>query len=267
MAEPYSLSLHFTPAEFIRSCSRTDRHLPMDKESFFAFPYSYIVLDYGGATIHTQDQKPIDSPKAYIHPPRAYPFWLEKAAGTSFITIVLQPTAFFGLTGLDANSRQLIPLEKVLGPADTVKLYDRCYQLSSAQEIHQALQDTLEPYQNNNLRYPTPLRGIVEDILSNKGKISVEDLLNKYPYSLSSLNRYFKKYLGMTAGLYIRLVKFNSFTSLMSWADVKLKDLSDEFNYYDQSHFFKDFKKFAGISPTEYRGPNYEFLHQAFRYI
>lgn len=260
------MSLHFTPGEFIRSCSRTDRHLPMDKQSFFAYPYSYIVLDYGGAKIHLKGRKSIDSPSAYIHPPRAHAFWLEKAAETSFITIILQPTAFSIITGLDAHARQLVPLSEVFGPAETAELYDSCFQLQSAGEIHHLMQQQLKPYKDSHLSTPNPLNSIVKDILDNNGKISVEDLLNKYPYSLSSLNRYFKKYLGMTVGLYIRLVKFSIFTAMMSRADVKLKDLSDEFNFYDQSHFFKDFKKFAGISPTEYRGPNYEFLHQAFKY-
>ena len=31
-----------------------------------------------------------------------------------------------------------------------------------------------------------------------------------------------------------------------------MADLAYEFNYYDQSHFINEFKRFTGLSPTQY---------------
>jgi len=75
-------------------------------------------------------------------------------------------------------------------------------------------------------------------IKKSKGEVSVKELVNYFNYSQSTLERMFKKFLGLTPKEYINIIKFYS-------------NFSDESVYYDQSHFIKNCKKYTGKTPSE----------------
>ncbi|RBL90241.1 AraC family transcriptional regulator [Chitinophaga flava] len=68
-----------------------------------------------------------------------------------------------------------------------------------------------------------------------------------------SLERLFKKYVGISPKLYSRICRFQASLKMLRKASVaSLTEIAYRENYFDQSHFIREFKFFAGTTPTSF---------------
>ncbi|MBR9916006.1 MAG: AraC family transcriptional regulator [Algicola sp.] len=72
----------------------------------------------------------------------------------------------------------------------------------------------------------------------------------------------FKKIVGLTPGKYIRLYRFLKLMRKHESHEIDLNDLILMYNYYDRSHFTKDFKLFMRQSPKTYFKNNNLLLNE-----
>ncbi|WP_407846197.1 helix-turn-helix domain-containing protein [Chryseobacterium sp. KCF3-3] len=82
-------------------------------------------------------------------------------------------------------------------------------------------------------------------ILRSKGEIKVEAVSSEIGWKSREMNRYFRKWLGITLKSYIDIIKF-----CHSLKQLKKGDFYPELNYADQSHFIRAVKRFSGSKPT-----------------
>ncbi len=88
------------------------------------------------------------------------------------------------------------------------------------------------------------------------GLVSIEGLAKEVGFSRKHLSVTFHERFGMTPKLLARLVRFDRAVRLLrsgrhrSFADVGL-----ECGYFDQAHFIREFRDFAGSTPGEYLTP------------
>lgn len=72
----------------------------------------------------------------------------------------------------------------------------------------------------------------------------------------------FTSSVGVTPKHYYRIQRFNFVTQrLASNADIMLADLALSVGYSDQAHLTREFREFAGVTPTGYRGTSHSPLH------
>lgn len=261
---PFAMSQKIIENSIIESITKVTYNIDVQNEQMFGFTNSYIVFDYEGCAITEQNGTKIESPKMYLKPARWYCFNYKKSKGTSYVVIRLKPTSFYAITKRNAYESMFhyMPLTNYLPTKVLEDLYAKCDSFETAEEIAEHILTILKK-QLESWGEITPIDDIIEEIFKSRGMIRIEDILHKYPYSMSTLNRYFKKYIGMTIGLYIRLVKFNVLITGLYSNDLYLQDIIAQYNFYDQTHLTKDFKKFSGITPAQYKGPNFEILHRA----
>jgi AraC-like DNA-binding protein len=90
-------------------------------------------------------------------------------------------------------------------------------------------------------------------IFQNKGNVNVKNLACEANMSLRSFEKKFAEQVGIAPKIYARLNRFNHalflrmINSSRSWTDI-----SHQCGYYDQMHFIKEFKEFAGDSPGNF---------------
>ncbi|MCW5518086.1 helix-turn-helix domain-containing protein [Muriicola sp. Z0-33] len=91
------------------------------------------------------------------------------------------------------------------------------------------------------------------NMLKSEQVVSIHQLSEALCISGRSLQKIFKKYVGLSPAHFRKIVRFNRATNLLlnSSAD-SLTNITYECGYYDQAHFIKDFRKFGGISPSEF---------------
>ena len=94
---------------------------------------------------------------------------------------------------------------------------------------------------------------IVEDVKNDRSIIKVEQLSMHSGLSIRQLQRFFRKYVGVTPKWVIKRFRLQEAAERLEQDDEDLADLAIELGYYDQAHFIKDFKAVIGQSPAAYR--------------
>lgn len=83
--------------------------------------------------------------------------------------------------------------------------------------------------------------------------IKVSDVSDYLEISTSQLYRIFKKETDLSPLQYITDLKIEEGCNLIKKTGLALKDVCFELGFKYESHFFMQFKKITGITPTEYR--------------
>lgn len=83
--------------------------------------------------------------------------------------------------------------------------------------------------------------------------LKAEKLSVHFGISIHYLGKYFKKQTGETLQGYISNYKLRLIETRLLHSDMRINEIAYELNYTDESHLNRAFKKFKGISPSEYR--------------
>ncbi|MBQ9289928.1 MAG: AraC family transcriptional regulator [Clostridia bacterium] len=83
--------------------------------------------------------------------------------------------------------------------------------------------------------------------------MDTEKLSRELHYSRAHLSRRFKEETGMTLTDYILTKKSEEDARLLAFTDKSLIAISDYLGFSSQSHFTRVFKKYIGMTPSEYR--------------
>ena len=85
------------------------------------------------------------------------------------------------------------------------------------------------------------------------GKISVEDICNKFNFSRSYISARFKKYCNMTINEYINKIKTNQAKIMIREEKHSISQISEMLCYSNPYYFSRVFRKVTGMSPREYK--------------
>lgn len=99
------------------------------------------------------------------------------------------------------------------------------------------------------------LHYIQENIFEPK-MLRAEILSKHFSISLSYLGRYFKKQTGETLQHYISNYKLRLVEARLLHSDMTINEIAYEFDFTDESHLNRAFKKYKGMNPTAYRKLN-----------
>jgi AraC-like DNA-binding protein len=84
--------------------------------------------------------------------------------------------------------------------------------------------------------------------------VAVGDLATDLGWSRKRLIGRFREHVGVAPKLYGRLLRFQAAVETLRSAtdDLAFAELALACGYYDQSHLYRDFRAFAGATPTEF---------------
>ncbi|MBC5991944.1 AraC family transcriptional regulator [Pontibacter cellulosilyticus] len=92
----------------------------------------------------------------------------------------------------------------------------------------------------------------IQQMKAYNGNLAIKGLEQKLGISTRQLERLFRAKIGLSPKEMGKIIRLNSaFSSLESDPGISLTSLSYEAGYYDQSHFSRDFKSIAGVSPSK----------------
>lgn len=88
--------------------------------------------------------------------------------------------------------------------------------------------------------------------LLQKGN-SLKDIQAEMNLSERSLERLLKQYVGISPKAYSRIIRFQSALHILRQNDFSnLTDLAYQNDYFDQSHYIREFKAFTGTNPKQF---------------
>lgn len=97
------------------------------------------------------------------------------------------------------------------------------------------------------------INSVVETIRMNTDSTHIQSICAKTGWSYKKLERTFQKNAGYTPKYYSKIVRFNKALRLMARNQQSLTEVCYDCNYFDQSHFIKDFHQFAGTTPGNFK--------------
>ena len=180
-------------------------------------------------------------------------FFLKNSGVSSILGIKFKPAALSLLFGVDmyALTNHVVSLKQLSHP-DLTALEGL---LSEAGDHTKRIEAT-EDYLSKNFRAVNNepvINATVEKIFASNGMVSVTVICKENGCSERQLERMFRKYIGVSPKLYSRIIRFAYiFQVAQGRKEINGCELGLASGYYDQSHFIKNFKAFAGEGPSGY---------------
>lgn len=106
---------------------------------------------------------------------------------------------------------------------------------------------------DNSSIVPQGFRQQLVSLSRSDRPVSFSDFCKQNNICIRTFERLFKKYIGISAVTFNKLNRFHSSLNQILRSDYsKFSDLAYDYGYFDQMHFIKDFKRFAGDTPGNY---------------
>lgn len=195
-------------------------------------------------------------PQALFVGQQTKPVKIEPGKKFDILVVQFKPTGIFRLFGfpsniisentyLDANllfNKEISHLTEVIGNENSItnriKHID-LFLLQKLKNIHTTKSNIL-------------IETAVNLIYINKGCFNITSLCNKISIEERTLRRNFFLQVGISAKSFSRLVRINSIIKELETYPADLLNITSKYNYYDQSHFIKDFKDIVGETPSQF---------------
>ena len=183
-------------------------------------------------------------------------------------SLVIQPTGRVRVLGVrfwpggaypflqipqDEIAGQLIALDAVLG-STARELHSRIADAPTAAESVRQVEAILLARLNRFRRHDEAALKAIALILRAGGCLSIDTLAREMGINSRTLDRTFNTRVGLPPKTLCRIVRFQKVFQMIErqksnpdWIQIAL-----DCGYYDQSHFIKEFKAFAGKEPTSY---------------
>lgn len=115
----------------------------------------------------------------------------------------------------------------------------------------------------SQVKEPLPIDFALQRLMTSYNT-NIDRIAEMACMSVRNFERKCKERVGMSAKMYARIARFHrAYKMLESRSTISWPDLAYEVGYYDQTHFIKDFKEFARVTPTilhkELSGENIQF--------
>lgn len=177
---------------------------------------------------------------------------------TEVFGVRLRPESAFSLLGISMSEirDQVVDLRNVFGSRES-ELFER---LGAAADFSARIiifEDFLSAC--GDVGVSEEMRSCIAAQRSATGSMSIGDCAAYLGWSERRLERAFDEQIGLSPKLFARIIRFQSFLNAIGSSNLTLLDGALKAGYYDQAHMIKDFRKFAGVTPTEYFGRDLSF--------
>src|SRR5262245_5750072 len=151
---------------------------------------------------------------------------------------------------LHALANHIVTLEDVFGRAGrrlVAELYD-----APSWDARFAILDREIGARIDAARAPSPaVLWTWRRLVDTRGRIGIGTVVGEVGWSQKHLIAQFREQIGMAPKTLARVLRFARAVDRIKRGDKRLIDLADGCGYYDQAHFSRDVREFAGITPRE----------------
>jgi len=203
-------------------------------------------------------------PKNFIAGQSIYSYKLFLSGVISISGIVLKPAALATLYELPVYeyTEERIELEKIFKKDLIDRLSVALKESTDAKEKVRLLEELVLKEYENHKPSPDYIDEAANLIVEKNGMLNVNELMEKVYMSRRNFERRFFKKVGLSPKYYARLRRMSYVMTFI--AGKKKADWSQilhDCEFYDQSHFIKDFMEFTGRTPQQYLEENSELAN------
>lgn len=169
-------------------------------------------------------------------------------AGVQIDLTALGARSLFGVEVAELTDR-VVPLDVALGSFG-LELLDRLASADTWAERFDIVDRAVGAVPDVGL--DATVDWVARELARSKGLARVERLAGQTGWSYRHLARRFADQIGLPAKTYARLLRFEHAIGLLRERQSgRLADVAAETGFFDQAHFNRDFRSFAGCTPSE----------------
>jgi AraC-like DNA-binding protein len=183
--------------------------------------------------------------------PQLVPVTLDLGKKHTCVIVSLRPCSMFRLLGVplheivdkDFDARLILgkEIDEVLG---------RLQEVRNDQDKNMVVQDYLM-YKLKKLKPAVPFDWVMLQQVNAIGKHPIEYLAAKACMSTRQFERKALERIGLSPKLYARMIRFTyAYKFKEKLPETSWNEIAYRFNYFDQMHFIRDFRSFAGFTPS-----------------
>ncbi|QLZ69334.1 hypothetical protein FOLKNPGA_02117 [Legionella sp. PC1000] len=229
-------------------------------DPYKVYPGPFVVMGFqyqGGISLITKETKRIKLKNWGITGLLTnYRTFQENSSNTKSLLIIFYPWAIAGLfrESAQAFTDQSLGLSDIINESILKIIEEKIQSIQDPNIIIRLVQNFLiELLQKNNHNYSPQQRiiHIAKNIILNPSQDTILKMAQNYGFSRRSLERHFQSLIGISPKKFMMTTRFQK--ALQEIRQGKSWDVfSQELNYYDQSHFIKEFQHLTGISPKNF---------------
>lgn len=226
-----------------------------DENTYKVFPTTGLVIgfQYQGRLSSIQDQNETPLASAGISGISDTYRLFKNAADIGTILVYFTEVGFAHFSTLPAHELfgQSIELTHLFAPQQIAETEEKLATASTDQQrikiVEQFLLKQLKTIQTDQL-----IIQAVKKIYSANGQLRIKQLAEELCISQSPFEKRFRKLVGTTPKKFASIVRFNAVLNQVGQAK-SLTELCYENNFFDQAHFIKEFKRFTGDTPENFK--------------
>lgn len=178
--------------------------------------------------------------------------WIEHDGAMRGVQVDLTPLGARMLLGVPMHelARRSVALDDVLG-READELETRVEEASRWDERIAVLERWLARRLSNASSPPPDVAWAWNRLRDTGGRARIDELASTLGCSRKHLAVRFRDHVGLAPKLVARTMRFRRATDLL--AERPLDEVAYTCGYYDQSHLDRDFRDFAGTTPSSYR--------------
>ena len=219
---------------------------PFPEQCLFFYPHDPIDVESADGKRHAS------IPDCIIVGPRTERINISPGHHHFVIKVSFQPGGLFRLLG--------IPMQELLG-ADSIDARDifgneptiileQLNEATSLYEMKKLIDQYLLPKMGKLKQY-LPIDTALVLLIKGGGLLSIDQLASTACLSSRQFERAFKERIGLSPKFFSRLVRFSrAWLIKENDTSVSWTKIAHRCGYYDQMHFIRDFKEFAGANPS-----------------
>jgi methylphosphotriester-DNA--protein-cysteine methyltransferase len=200
-------------------------------------------------------------PNSFIAGQSIYSYKLFLNGTISLVGIVFKPAALATLFKLPMfeYTEERIDLRTALGCRMVDELACKIAAAEDADARVKLLEAFVLSHYNREKPKPDYIDYAANLIVEKNGLLNVNDLMKDVFMSRRNFERKFFKKVGLSPKYYARIRRIGYLMNLIAGKkEVEWSAVFSECEYYDQSHFIKDFLEFTGRTPQQYLAENRE---------
>jgi len=215
------------------------------------------------AFILGDDIKRYTSEDSFILQPRAMvlghtidPFYIEPTGYVDTFAIRFYPYGFanFVTVPIKALANTETPLAQLFDEKTAKKLEQDIILAADTNQRIKIIESFLLSKLNEQTMVDNIVKTTLDTLFATKGSTPISKILKEDLSKRRQLERMFVKQVGVSPKQLGKLIRLQSALKAMLSEEESLTHIAYQNDYYDQSHFIKDFKEFTGVSPKEFLG-------------
>ena len=204
---------------------------------------------------YTSDNKFIIQPRAMLLGQITEQFYVKPMGYVNTFAIRFYPYGFANFIDLPLNElgNKETPLNELFGDETAGRL---AQDITRAQDVNERV-DIIEKFLFGRLSDKETIDNIVKSTIDamfqSNGSKPLNAILKDNLRKRRQLERNFKKQIGISPKQLSKVIRLQAILQLLlNQKTETLTGVAYETEYYDQSHFIKDFKEFTGTTPKEF---------------